>query len=267
MIFQKSFKISLAIFIFLFFSCNEKIENKISDEVVEIEEIIPESIDSNELIIEKLAKSLITNRNVKEKLSAFGDTNKENKIVMYTKYGNLKFTLYNSTPLHRANFVMLSKRKFYDKTMFYRIIDNFMIQGGNSDSPEINYKLNEIGAYRIPNEISSSRFHRKGALAMAVSPEEQSFEKKSSSINFYIIEGRKMNSSYFELKEKEGKKFSEKQKQIYSTKGGAPHLDGKYSVFGELTSGFSVLSKISRIKTDKYDWPVKDFYIDSIRAY
>jgi len=267
MIVQKSLKFLLFFLLISSISCNQVVETKNKKEVLINQVTLTQEIDSTDVIIERLVKSLITNSNVEQKLSNFGDSNPETKVVIFTKYGKLKFTLYDNSPLHRANFVMLIKRKFYDKTLFYRIIDNFMIQGGNSDSPEINSKINEIGAYWIPNEISSSRFHKKGALAMAVSPEEQRFGKKSSAINFYIIEGIKMNSSYFKLKEKEGKKFTKKQKEVYKTQGGAPHLDGNYTVFGELTSGFSTLSKISKLKTDKYDWPVKDFYIDSIRAY
>ncbi|MDB4088010.1 peptidylprolyl isomerase [Flavobacteriales bacterium] len=267
MIVQKSLILSFFLFFIITVSCNEEVLINDETESSLEDDIIINEKDSNDIIIEKLIQSLITNRNVEQKLKEYGEKNPETSIVMYTKYGKLKFTLYKNTPLHRANFVMLAKRKFYDNTLFYRIIDNFMIQGGNSDNPELNSKLNEIGAYRIPNEISSSRFHKKGALAMAVSPEEQRFGKKSSSINFYIIEGRKMNSSYFKMKEEEGKKFSKKQKEIYSTKGGAPHLDGNYTVFGELVSGFSTLNRISKIKKDKYDWPIKDFYIDSIRAF
>jgi len=265
--FSKSLFYSSFLILLFAISCTQEIEKKQETIVVENKVVEIPTIDSTELLMEKLIASLITNRNVEEKLKEYGENNPERYIIMYTRYGKLKFTLYKNTPLHRANFVMLAKRKFYDNTLFYRIIDNFMIQGGNSDNPELNTKLNEIGGYRIPNEISSSRFHKKGALAMAVSPEEQRFGKKSSAINFYIIEGRKMNSSYFKSKEKEGKKFTDKQKEVYKTKGGAPHLDGNYTVFGELTSGFSILDRISKIKTDKYDWPIKDFYIDSIRAY
>lgn len=267
MIFQKSLIFYLFSLTVISISCTQLVEKNIEKELYANESSLFKEIDSTDIIIDKLVKSLITNSNVEQKLTEFGKNNPENIVVMFTKFGKLKFTLYNSSPLHRANFVLLSKRKFYDNTLFYRIINNFMIQGGNSDNFEINSKMNEIGTYWIPNEISSSRFHKKGALAMAVSSEEQRFGKKSSAINFYIIEGRKMNSSYFKSKEKEGKKFTNKQKEIYTNKGGAPHLDGDYTVFGELISGFSTLSKISKLKTDKYDWPVKDFYIDSIRAY
>lgn len=224
------------------------------------------SLDSDS-IINRIARTIITNRNVKDKLTAFGNTNRETKIVIYTTLGTMTLKLYTNTPLHRANFVMLAKKKFYDNTLFYRIIDNFMIQGGNSDDAEIMNKLNEIGGYRIPNEIKVNNIHKKGALAMAVPTEEQSLGKKSSSINFYLVEGQKLPSYYFKQKEEQGKKYTNYQKKVYQKSGGTPHLDGDYTVFGEIVSGFEILSKISKVKVDKYNWPVKKVIIDSIRAY
>ena len=223
--------------------------------------------DSINLAIEVLAKKIITNRNAIEKLTEFGKTNPETIVKIFTSYGDLKVRLYENTPLHRANFVMLAKQKFYDNTLFYRIIDNFMIQGGNSDDSEINEKLDKIGRYRIPNEINKRNIHKLGAMAMAVSPEEQSLGKKSSSINFYIVEGQKIPKNYFDQKEAQGKAFTNLQKETYSKTKGTPHLDGDYTVFGEIISGFQVLSKISKVKVDKFNWPVKKVIIDSIRAY
>jgi peptidyl-prolyl cis-trans isomerase A (cyclophilin A) len=228
---------------------------------------IDKKVDSTQIKIDQIAQRLITNSNVVKKLTEFGDTNTEKTIVIYTKFGNMKFQLYSNTPLHRSNFVMLSKLKFYDNTLFYRIIDNFMIQGGNSDNEQMGIKFSSIGRYRIPNEIKQSNIHKKGAIAMAVATEEQNFGKKSSAINFYIVEGRKMSSLYFLQKEKEGVKFTDKQKEVYKNIGGAPHLDGDYTVFGEMISGFTTLDKLSKIKVDKYSWPKKDVFIDSIRAF
>ena len=98
---------------------------------------------------------LILNHNVVEKLTAYGDSNPETRVLIKTTYGNMKVRLFNETPLHRANFVMLAKKKFFDSTKFYRIIDKFMIQGGNSDDEEIANKMLAIGSYKIPNEINS----------------------------------------------------------------------------------------------------------------
>ncbi len=223
--------------------------------------------DSVDREIEKLAKTIITNRNAVQKLTEFGKTNKESGVIIYTNLGKMRLKLYKNTPLHRANFVLLAKQKFYDNTLFYRVIDNFMIQGGNSDDAEINHKLDRIGRYRIPNEINKSNIHKRGAIAMAVSPEEQTLGKKSSSINFYIVEGQQIPRYYFKQKESQGRKFSSIQKKIYSESKGAPHLDGDYTVFGEMTSGFQVLSKISQVKVDKYNWPLKRVVIDSIRSF
>lgn len=261
-------KIFPIFFLLIIINCNANSDNEFKKEIIpEKKEDLKPKIDSTQIKINQLAKRIITNRNVEEKLTAFADTNTESNVVIYTKYGKMKFKLYNNTPLHRANFIMLSKKKFYDNTLFYRIIDNFMIQGGNSDDNQMSMKFSSIGRYRIPNEINPNNFHKKGAIAMAVSREEQAFGKKSSAINFYIVEGRKMPSSYFKNKEKEGKKFTQQQISAYKKLGGTPHLDGDYTVFGEIISGMSTLNKISRIKTDKQNWPLKEVVIDSIRAY
>ncbi len=250
------------------YNCGENELPQISqstDIIEKNEELI--EIDSIQLQIDELAKRIITNRNVEKKLSEYGDVNTERVVVIYTKHGRMKFRLYTNTPLHRANFIMLSKLKFYDNTLFYRIIDNFMIQGGNSDDEQMGIKFSSIGRYRIPNEINRNNIHKKGAIAMAVPTEEQDFGKKSSAINFYIVEGRKINVSYFSKKRNDGKKYTESQKKIYTTVGGAPHLDRDYTVFGEMISGFGTLDKISRTKVDKYNWPKQEVKIDSIRAY
>lgn len=255
-------------FVFTFFSCGENKVIPNSEKKIQktIEKPI-KKIDSNQLLIDKIAQTYITNINVEKRLTAFGDTNQESKIKIYTNKGKISIKLYNNTPLHRANFVLLAKRKLFDNTLFYRVMNNFMIQGGNSDNPIMRSKIERIGRYRIPNEIKKTNYHKKGAIAMAVSPEEQNFGKKSSAINFYIIEGRKMTESYFKEKLEKGKSFSDKQKQKYITIGGSPHLDGDYTVFGEVISGMSVVNRISNVSVDEYNWPRKDVIIDSIRAY
>ena len=263
-------KLYFLLFSILFFthSCTQESEVAVVENNKEITPIIiEEEVDSIQLEIDRIAENFITNRNVKERLLKYADSVKQNRITIYTKYGKMKFKLYTNTPLHKANFVLLSNERVFDNTLFYRVINNFMIQGGNSENGAIASKLNAIGNYRIPNEISSSNIHKKGAIAMAVPPEEQSFTKKSSQINFYIVEGRKLPESYFSQVENANKKFTSKQISTYTTKGGAPHLDGDYTVFGEMISGFNVLSKISNLKVDKYHWPKKDIVIDSIRAY
>jgi len=234
-------------------------------ETVEVEE--KEEIDSVELAREEWMNNYITDYNVVEKLTKYGDSNLENKITIYTNYGKMKLVLYNKTPLHRANFVMLAKKKIFNNTMFYRVIKKFMIQGGNSDDEEIVSKMNKVGTYSIPNEITTRYSHKTGAIAMAVTHENQERDKKSSSLNFYIVHGQKLPKTYLDKLIESGTKITDRNYKTYLSKGGAAHLDGKYTVFGELVSGFSVLSRIANVKTSKYNWPKKRIVIDSIVAY
>jgi peptidyl-prolyl cis-trans isomerase B (cyclophilin B) len=248
---------------FYLFSCsNEEPTYEIEEEII----VKEESRDTIQEEIDRLKKLLITSNNVKEKLTVYGNENLETKVLLKTTYGNIKIKLYNETPLHRANFIMLAKKNYFDSTLFYRIINKFMIQGGNSDDEEISSKMMKIGSYKIPNEINPKYAHTRGAIAMAVTPQEQQGDKKSSSVNFYIIQGQKMSNRYLnEIKER-GIEITKFNRDKYMRVGGAPHLDGNYTVFGEVYQGLRVLSKIARVKTDKYDWPIKPVYIESIEV-
>lgn len=212
----------------------------------------------------EIKDELITNINAEEMLTQYGKENPETKVLMKTSKGNIKIKLYNQTPLHRANFIMLAKKKYFDSTKFYRVIKNFMIQGGNTDDDKVTTKMASIGSYRIPNEINQSFAHVRGAIAMAVSPEEQQFEKKSSAYNFYIVEGQKLNEDYLKEIEKRGIHITPQNRDKYLEVGGAPHLDGQYTVFGDVYEGLSVVKNISQAKTNEGDWPVNPIYILSV---
>jgi cyclophilin family peptidyl-prolyl cis-trans isomerase len=204
-----------------------------------------------------------TTENAVEKLTQYGIENPETKAVIKTSYGNIYILLYKDTPLHRASFVMLAKRNFYDSTLFYRVHKNFVIQGGNSDSEETLYKFWEIGTYRIPPEISSKHYHKKGAIALAVpdNPEDTS-PGYSSPYNFYIVQGNRFSERSLSQQEKEyGFKVPTSIRETYFKIGGAPHLDGKYTVFGEVTRGFDVIDKIANLPTNVSDFPLESVYL------
>ena len=261
---MKKFLFIILILSVVFASCGGE-----EQQVVEKDSIV--SVESDSVLLDTVEKEpeldLILNHNVVEKLTAYGDSNPETHVLIKTTYGNMKVRLFNETPLHRSNFVMLAKKKFFDSTKFYRIIDKFMIQGGNSDDEEIAGKMLSIGSYKIPNEIKPGLAHVKGAIAMAVSPAEQAGDKRSSAMNFYIIEGRKLSNKYLNtLKDERGIVITPYNKKRYLEVGGAPHLDGNYTVFGEVYAGFGTLSRISNVKTDKYDWPLKPVYITSVEV-
>lgn len=211
-------------------------------------------------------KELINNQNVREKLTEYGKLNPETKVQINTKHGKIRIRLYEDTPLHRANFILLTKEKYFDSTLFYRVIYNFMIQGGNSDRDDVAYKMSNIGNYQVPEEIKSHHYHKRGAIAMAVSEQNDTPEdkkhKNSSPYNFYIVEQNPISDKHMDkLEDHYHIKINEKRRRTYRKYGGVPHLDDDYTVFGEVYSGMSVVEKIASLSTDAYDRPLENLKI------
>lgn len=173
----------------------------------------------------------INKRNVVSFLKAYGDENKETIVLFETRLGNIKIRLYRDTPLHRANFIFLTKKGYFSTTCFHRVVPDFIVQGGNSDHP-MTRKLRTRYNYTIPAEIKSHRKHKYGALA-AAREWENNPTKVSSPYEFYMIQDKR----------------------------GSHHLDGEHTIFGEIIEGVSVMEKIARLETDVKEWPVQDVYI------
>jgi cyclophilin family peptidyl-prolyl cis-trans isomerase len=187
---------------------------------------------------------------------------KEELITIHTPYGEMKAVLYDQTLLHKQNFLKLTKDKFYDSLLFHRIIEGFMIQGGdpNSKNAKAGERLGGGGGNleRIPAEFRPELFHKKGALAAA---RDNNPEKKSSACQFYIVQGKTYNDSDLEvqLKRMAGTRMpTPTQRETYKTLGGTPHLDGNYTVFGQIISGLAVLDSIAHQPKDPADRPLKD---------
>jgi peptidylprolyl isomerase len=257
-------------------------------------------------------------------IAAKGDGNpKETHITMVTTEGIIKLKLYNDTPLHRDNFIKLVKDHFYDSTIFHRVINEFMIQGGDPTSkkagPEVMLGNGENG-YTIPAEIMPTKhFHKKGVLAAARMGDDVNPSKASSGCQFYIVQGKKYTSDELNTMEqrmlngqkqqafmaimskpenlnlkmkftefqrmqltdslvalsktieplvmaevekmKPQTKLTEEQRNAYMTVGGTPHLDGGYTVYGEVTEGLDVVDRIAATKTMQGDRPEKDIRI------
>ena len=238
-----------------------------------------------------------------------------------TTMGHIKVKLYNETPAHRDNFIKLVKEGYYNGTLFHRVINKFMIQGGDGDSrnakPGQRLGMGDPG-YTIPAEFVYPRyFHKKGALAAARQGDNVNPKKASSGSQFYIVTGdvipagqigqverqlqmQQEQAIFNQLVEahrdeilamrrardtqglqalqdqliaemheriaREGiAKLSEEQKQAYTTVGGAPHLDGAYTVFGEVIEGMDVVEKIEKVATDSADRPKEDIKIISMK--
>ncbi|MHA7100008.1 peptidylprolyl isomerase [Roseivirga pacifica] len=233
-------------------------------------------------------------------------------VTISTNYGEMQAILYDETPQHKENFLKLIEEGFYDSLLFHRVIDEFMIQGGdpNSKNAGANQRLGNGGpGYRVPAEINPQFFHKKGALSAARTGDRVNPERESSGSQFYIVEGevhkredieglpdakieevamelfrnnpehelvkalreaymeggvdaiaKLAEERYKELEEATGRviKLSEAQVEAYTTIGGAPFLDGQYTVFGQVIAGLDVIDKISEVETDRADRPIGD---------
>jgi cyclophilin family peptidyl-prolyl cis-trans isomerase len=182
------------------------------------------------------------------------------RIKLTTDSGVIVLRLYDSTPLHRDNFVKLIEAHFYDSLIFHRVIQNFMIQGGDpqSKNAEPGMMLGNGGGEmeRIPAEFRPTLFHKKGVLAAA---RDGNPEKASSACQFYIVQGKKYSDAELNMMEVQmAKKFSKVQRLAYKTKGGTPFLDMGYTVFGEVESGLKVIDKIASVPKDGSDRPLGD---------
>ena len=183
-------------------------------------------------------------------------------ILISTSLGDMMVELYNETPQHRDNFIKLVKKRFYDGTLFHRVIPNFMIQGGDPDSKgaDSNIQLGNGGpGYTIPAELVDNLYHKKGVLAAARLGDAVNPKKESSGSQFYLVQGQVFTEEkLLSFGLRSGKKHTEEQIKSYRTIGGTPHLDGAYTVFGEVVKGLEVIELIANQKRDKNNRPLKD---------
>ncbi|MBT3208984.1 MAG: peptidylprolyl isomerase [Bacteroidetes bacterium] len=213
-------------------------------------------------ISEQKAKQYnISSKNVVEFLTKYGQENPETIVQISTEFGNMKLKLYEETPLHRANFLLLAKNKYYDKTIFYRIVENFMIQGGDIDEDYIINKKAFFGQYTIPSEMKDKFYHKRGAIAMARDYNKNP-DKRSSFYDFYIVQGEKLSDPKLDAIEDYYKiELDEIRRNTYKKIGGTPHLDGEHTVFGEIIEGIDVIDKIAKVPEDNGDWPINNINI------
>jgi peptidyl-prolyl cis-trans isomerase B (cyclophilin B) len=185
-------------------------------------------------------------------LNAMAQDDKRVKVLISTEYGDMVAELYNETPRHRDNFVQLTKDGWYEGSPFHRVIKNFMIQGGhNADG-------RKDPGYTVPAEFSNSHYHKKGALAAARMGDQVNPMKESSGCQFYIVQGAVTNEEMLaNMSKRSGFSYSDEAIEAYTTIGGTPHLDGSYTVFGEVVSGLEVIDKIAAVQTGSGDVPVK----------
>ena len=201
--------------------------------------------NSNNITLKKVEKKVIESNSVKEDkpfilndknaipfFFEYSKKNKENKVRIQTKYGEIDILLFDDTPYHRSNFIYLTKKKYFDGTYFHRIVKNFIIQGGNSDSYEISKRRKNIGRYLLPPDTKKGFRHDRGVVSMPSSDIENPY-KLASPYEFFIVQ----------------------------SKNGAYHLDKDYTPFGKVIRGINVVDKINSLETDKREWPFENIKI------
>ena len=177
----------------------------------------------------------LSDDNVMEFFLEYDKNHKENKVRIFTDYGDIDILLFENTKFHRSNFIYLTKKNYFQNTQFYRVINNFVIQAGNSDNRKISQKRKKIGRYLLPNDLNKGHTHKRGMVSMPSSFVDNPY-KMASPFEFFIVQ----------------------------KKDGAHHLDGDYTVFGKVTKGMDTVDKIASRPTDNRDWPIDNVYIKKV---
>ena len=194
------------------------------------------------------------------------------EVLLETTEGNIRIALYDETPKHRDNFLKLTKMHVYDSLIFHRVIKDFMIQSGDPNSKNAkpgqqlgtgDFDYTQEPEFRLPQI-----FHRRGCVAMAREPDIVNPEMRSSACQFYIVWGKRFSSADIEKAQERldtmthGRiKLTPEMIKAYKSVGGTPHLDGQYTVFGEVTEGLNIVERIQKAETDDFDRPFEDLRI------
>ena len=178
---------------------------------------------------------VLSDDNAMEFFLEYDKEHKEDKVKLTIKGVDDVIQLYDKTKFHRANFIYLTKRKYFDGTQFYRVVKDFIIQGGSSDGLDLYKKRRKIGKYLLPPDTKRGYSHQRGSISMPSSEIENAY-KLASPFQFFIVVNREK----------------------------AKHLDGDYTVFGEVIKGMDIVDKINAVETDDGDWPVDNVYIRKV---
>jgi peptidyl-prolyl cis-trans isomerase A (cyclophilin A) len=192
-------------------------------------------IQENDSVKLKKKSTKLNDKNAMDFFLEYEKKNKENTIIISTDFGDIEILLFEKTKFHRANFIFLTKQKYFNNTQFYRVINNFIIQGGNSDDKETAQKRRDIGRYLLPTDTKRGYTHNRGVLSMPSSDIDNP-HKLASPYEFFIVQQQ----------------------------GGAKFLDGDYTIFGKVIKGMNVVDKIAAVATDDGDWPHKNVIIRNV---
>ncbi|MEL7585745.1 MAG: peptidylprolyl isomerase [Prolixibacteraceae bacterium] len=189
-------------------------------------------------------------------------------LVIETDMGNIKIRLFHQTPDYRDNFLALVREHYYDSLLIHRVIKGFGIQSGAADTRYAD-KDDVVGwkgpGYTLPAHVVPTYFHRRGMIGSPRKPDRGNSKRRSDGSQYYIVTGRIYNDAELNEIEKENShRFTPEQRSAYKTVGGAPHLDGSYTIFGEVTEGLSVADRISQVDADSDFRPLDDIRVKKI---
>ena len=225
----------LVVTIIFFLGCKNNSYNSIETSNIPKNKKTNVTDQINELKEEVKENIILTDENVIDFLFEYEKNNKENHVRIYTPFGEIEILLYNNTPYHRSNFIYLTKKKYFEGTQFYRVINDFVIQAGNSDNIKLSKKRRDIGKYLLPNDFNKGHTHKRGMVSMPSSSVDNPY-KMASPFEFFIVQ----------------------------KKDGAHHLNGSYTIFGEVIDGMETVDIIANLPTDNRDWPLNNVYINKV---
>ena len=206
-----------------------------TDPLIENKDTTSENIPRNPKAT-KAPVITITQDNLMDFLGPFGSRTTQNKVLLKTTMGDIVIELFEETPLHRANFLYLTQMGYFDQTFFHRVVPNFIIQGGNSDNISTSRKRKSLGNnYRLPSEVNPGRKHRYGTVSGAKEYRKNK-EKMSAPYEFFIFLGPDTSTR---------------------------HLNGEYTIFGQVIHGMDVVETIANLPTDSGEWPKTNVFIEA----
>ncbi len=218
---------------FLFLNCEDKQSQK-NKVTTAIDSVQVKKVDNSEANLEEETKTdslfLLTKDNAMEFFLQYDKVHKENKVRIVTDFGNIDILLFNETKFHRSNFIYLTKKGYFDNTQFYRVIDNYIVQGGSTDDRDVMRRRRFIGKYLLPTDTKRGFRHERGVISMPSSNIDNPY-KLASPYEFFIT-----------------------LRDVYE-------LDGDYTIFGKVIRGIEVADKIAKVETDDADWPLQNVYI------
>ena len=222
-------------FFLLFLNCEDKQTKKKNTSKPKVEKPIKNQSKKDTIQEPEREFPKLNSKSAMEFFLEYDKHHKENKVRITTDFGDIDILLYNDTKFHRSNFIWLTKQGYFNDTQFYRVIENFMIQAGNSDDIKTAKKRGHIGRYLLPPDTKRGYKHNRGVISMP-SSDIRNPHKLASPYEFFIV----------------------------CQKGGAHFLDGDYTIFGHVTRGMDVVDKISKVEKDDGDWPDQNIFIRNV---